>query len=97
MINGCNENDLKTMRLVRDPTKYNYLKDSSCNNYMKSNDKSDYDTVVRAMSVLGFNAKESQTIWGIVAGVLHLVRIHAIQRIFKNFFFKSVNSDIIGC
>ncbi|KAL7293199.1 hypothetical protein TKK_0013344 [Trichogramma kaykai] len=75
LINGCNESDLKSMRLVRDPSSYNYIKNSSGNNQTTSVDKSDYKAVVNAMSTLGFTQMESQTIWNIVAGVLHLGNI----------------------
>ena len=73
LINGCNETDLRAMRLVRDPSSYNYVKNSTDNNQTSSNDKSDYKAVVGAMNTLGFTHMETQTIWNVVAGVLHLV------------------------
>ena len=76
MLHGSNETDLKAMRLVRDPKSYNYLKNSTDNNQMSSNDKSDYKAVMSAMSTLGFKPAETQTIWSVIAGVLHLVNIY---------------------
>lgn len=63
------------MRIVRDIASYNYVKNGAGNNQTNTNDKSDYKAVTNAMSTLGFTQVETQTIWKVVAGVLHLVRI----------------------
>jgi myosin-1 len=63
------------MRLIRDPSNYNYIRNSTSNNQTSSNDKSDYKAVLNAMATLGFMQTETQTIWNVVAGVLHLVKI----------------------
>ncbi|KAJ8680107.1 hypothetical protein QAD02_015894 [Eretmocerus hayati] len=75
LINGCSETDLRTMRLVRDLSSYNYVRGSAGTNQTSSNDKSDYKAVMIAMATLGFTHTETQTIWNIVAGVLHLGNI----------------------
>lgn len=58
--------------MVRDPAAYFYV---GAGNYNKASptDKSDYKTVTSAMSILGFTQNEMQTIWNIIAGILHLV------------------------
>ncbi|XP_014215597.1 myosin-IA [Copidosoma floridanum] len=72
LIHGCNETDLRSMRLVRDPSQYNYIKKGVDKNLTNSDDKSNYKDVVRAMSTLGFTQIETTTIWNVVASVLHL-------------------------
>ncbi|XP_058800038.1 unconventional myosin ID [Phymastichus coffea] len=75
LINGCNDSDLRNMRIIRDIATYNYIKNGADSNQTNSNDKSDYKTVMNAMSTLGFTQVETQTIWNVVAGVLHLGNI----------------------
>lgn len=75
MLNGCNESELKSLQLQRNPSAYNYLSCDVNNNNVKAStvDKSDYKTVTSAMATLGFSPSEVQTIWSVVAGVLNLV------------------------
>ena len=72
LLNGCSEAEINKLRLVRDPAAYYYV---SAGNFNKtsSTDKSDYKTVISAMSTLGFTQNEVQTIWNVIAGILHLV------------------------
>lgn len=74
LLNGCSEQELNKLRLVRDPAAYFYVGAGNCNKASPS-DKSDYKTVMSAMSTLGFNQNEVQTIWNIIAGILHLGNI----------------------
>lgn len=53
---------------------------------MSSSDKSDYKQVNNAMGTLGFKHNETQTIWNIVAGVLHLVNIVLLFTLFFTAF-----------
>ncbi|NP_001166048.1 myosin 1A isoform X1 [Nasonia vitripennis] len=75
LIHGCSEADLKSMRLVRDPASYNYIKSGASNSQTSLNDKTDYKAVMNAMSTLGFKHTETQTIWNVIAGVMHLGNI----------------------
>ena len=43
------------------------------NNQTSTFDRNDYKAVMNAMSTLGLTHMETQTMWNIVAGVLHLV------------------------
>jgi myosin heavy subunit len=61
---------LNKVRLVRDPAAYYFIGNEG---KTTSADRTDYKTVCTAMSTLGFSSQEAQTIWSIVAGVLHLV------------------------
>ena len=74
LLNGCSEGELNKLRLVRDPAAYFYVGAGNCNK-ASPNDKSDYKTVISAMSTLGFTQNEVQTIWNIIAGILHLGNI----------------------
>lgn len=77
------------MRLERDPSAFNYIKNSTDNNQTSINDKTDYKAVMSAMSILGFTQMETKTIWNIVSGVLHLVNMFANNVIF--FFYDNFN------
>ena len=72
LLNGCSEAEINKLRLVRDSAAYYYV---SAGNFNKasSTDKSDYKTITSAMSTLGFTQNEVQTIWNVIAGILHLV------------------------
>lgn len=74
---------MNKLRLVRDPAAYYFIGNGS-NNKTASSDRSDYKTVCTAMSTLGFATNETQTIWNIVAGILHLV-----SNLYKNKMFFS--------
>lgn len=80
LLSGCTESELSKLRLVRDPAAY-YFTDNGNNNKAPTSDKSDYKTVNSAMSMLGFSPNETQTVWSIIAGILHLVIDVAINRI----------------
>ncbi|CAK9813224.1 Unconventional myosin ID [Anthophora quadrimaculata] len=74
LLNGCSEGELNKMRLVRDPAAYFYVSAGNCNKASPT-DKSDYKTIISAMSILGFTQNEVQTIWNMIAGILHLGNI----------------------
>ncbi|KOC66671.1 Myosin-IA [Habropoda laboriosa] len=74
LLNGCSEGELNKMRLVRDPAAYFYVGAGNCNKASPT-DKSDYKAVISAMSTLGFTQNEVQTIWHMIAGILHLGNI----------------------
>ncbi|XP_043255294.1 unconventional myosin ID [Colletes gigas] len=74
LLNGCSEGELNKLRLVRDPAAYFYIGAENCNK-ASSTDKSDYKTVTSAMSILGFTQNEMQTLWNVIAGILHLGNI----------------------
>ena len=54
------------------------------------NDKKDFDNVRNALKVLGLTVNEVETVWKLIASILHLVSymytehsINKIKRIFK--------------
>ncbi|XP_076657255.1 unconventional myosin ID [Halictus rubicundus] len=74
LLNGSSEAELNKLRLVRDPAAYFYVGAGNCNKASPT-DKSDYKTVNSAMSTLGFAQNEIQTVWNVIAGILHLGNI----------------------
>lgn len=64
--------NLKELQLQSDPKKYRYLSLSECDKVDSINDKSDYDTVVHALGTLGFTDEQKQSMFKIIAGILHL-------------------------
>ncbi|KAL5007010.1 hypothetical protein ScPMuIL_015816, partial [Solemya velum] len=69
---GAKEEKLSEMKLVRDTNKYHYIRqggDPTCDTV---NDVGDYRNVMNAMKVIGFAFKHAETLWKIVAAVLHL-------------------------
>lgn len=72
LLNGCPENELNKLRLVRDPAAYYYAGQGDSSRAGNS-DRADFKAVASALTTLGFSQNETQTIWNIVAAVLHLV------------------------
>ncbi|XP_074106186.1 unconventional myosin ID [Cotesia typhae] len=74
LLNGCSENELNKLGLIADAGRYYYTshgKDSKTS----VSDRTEYKAVVSAMSILGFNLSEIETVWSIIAGILHLGNI----------------------
>lgn len=70
LLTGCSENDLKNLQLSRDPTKYEYTQNSGTR--VGSEDRTDYRATVSAFRTLGFSDGEVDTVWRIIAAILHL-------------------------
>ena len=47
-------------------------------------DKKDYGVVNKAMKMIGFTDRERETVWKIVAAIIHLVCITIYVKIFSN-------------
>ncbi|XP_034946266.1 unconventional myosin ID isoform X2 [Chelonus insularis] len=71
LLYGCNEGELNKLGLVPDVGKYSYVSRNK-DNKMSATDKNDYKAVISAMKTLGFSQNEIQTVWDIIAGILHL-------------------------
>lgn len=70
LLSGCNENDLKNLQLSRDPAKYVYTQHSGTR--VGSEDRTDHRATQSAFRTLGFTDDEVDTVWRIVAAILHL-------------------------
>ncbi|XP_051968101.1 unconventional myosin-Id-like isoform X2 [Xyrauchen texanus] len=71
LVKGAPDAQLRTLHIQRDPTAYSYIK---VGGQIKSsiNDSADFKTVTDAMKVIGFTAEEVQTVYKILATILHL-------------------------
>ena len=78
LLRGSSESELKNYRLSRDPDTYFYTCQGNSSKVNTINDGSDYRATNAAFKTLGFSASEIDTVWNIVAAILHLVS--------KNFF-----------
>lgn len=76
LLSGCSENDLKNLQLTRDPAKYVYTQHSGTR--LGSEDRSDHKATISAFRTLGFADDEVDTVWRLVAAILHLVNCHCI-------------------
>lgn len=72
LIYGSPDAELKKLGLQREPSAYYYISAGNCPKVDSINDKSDYKAVNQAMKVLGFHQDHIQTLWTILAAVLHL-------------------------
>ncbi|KAL0984219.1 hypothetical protein UPYG_G00138660 [Umbra pygmaea] len=71
LVKGGPDSLLRSLHISKDPTAYNY---SKVGGHVKSsiNDTADFKAVAEAMKVIGFTAEEIQTVYKILATILHL-------------------------
>ncbi|GAA6110242.1 unconventional myosin-Id [Tachysurus ichikawai] len=71
LVKGAPESLLRTLHIQKDPIAYNYIK---VGGHTKSsiNDTADFKAVADAMKVIGFTTEEIQTVYKILATILHL-------------------------
>ncbi|KAJ7987585.1 hypothetical protein DPEC_G00328000 [Dallia pectoralis] len=71
LVKGGPEALLRSLHVSKDPTTYNYIR---VGGQVKSsiNDTADFKAVADAMKVIGFTAEEIQTVYKILASILHL-------------------------
>lgn len=72
LLRGSSESELKTHQLSRDPDAYFYTQQGKSSKVNTINDGSDHKATNSAFRTLGFSASEIDTIWNIVAAILHL-------------------------
>uniref|UniRef100_H3DQD6 Myosin 1D n=3 Tax=Tetraodon nigroviridis TaxID=99883 RepID=H3DQD6_TETNG len=72
LIKGAPDSLLRSLHIQKDPTAYSYIR---VGGQMKSsiNDGADFKAVADAMKVIGFTGDEIQTVYKILATILHLV------------------------
>ncbi|CAF87192.1 unnamed protein product, partial [Tetraodon nigroviridis] len=75
LIKGAPDSLLRSLHIQKDPTAYSYIR---VGGQMKSsiNDGADFKAVADAMKVIGFTGDEIQTVYKILATILHLVKVH---------------------
>ncbi|XP_016110438.1 unconventional myosin-Id [Sinocyclocheilus grahami] len=71
LMKGAPDAQLRSLHIQRDPTAYTYIK---VGGQIKSsiNDSADFKAVTDAMKVIGFTTEEIQTVYKILATILHL-------------------------
>uniref|UniRef100_UPI003AABA897 unconventional myosin-Ic n=1 Tax=Centroberyx gerrardi TaxID=166262 RepID=UPI003AABA897 len=75
LLDGGEEDLLKTLDLARNPQNYQYLVKGNCPRVSSINDKNDWKAVMKALSIIGFTEGEVQELLNIIASVLHLGNI----------------------
>lgn len=71
-MQGGSDNDIRKYQLNRNPSQYHYTNQGSNETL---SEKSDYKQTMGAFKILGFTPDEVNTIWQVVAAILHLGNI----------------------
>ncbi|KAM8967274.1 unconventional myosin-Ig [Pelodytes ibericus] len=71
LLLGAPEALLETLHLQRDPALYTFTREGA-NNNLAINDKSSYKTVVDSLRIIGFSGREVDSMYRILAAILHL-------------------------
>ncbi|XP_063236285.1 unconventional myosin ID [Bacillus rossius redtenbacheri] len=72
LLSAAGDAETRTLLLTRDPEAYYYTRQGKASKVEAISDRTDYKATVSAFKVLGFTPDETNTIWKIVAAVLHL-------------------------
>uniref|UniRef100_A0A3B5L8N1 Myosin IHb n=1 Tax=Xiphophorus couchianus TaxID=32473 RepID=A0A3B5L8N1_9TELE len=72
LVEGGEEDLLRWLGLERNCKNYRYLVQGDCAKVSSINDKSDWKTVRKALSVIDFSESDTEHLFGIIASVLHL-------------------------
>ncbi|CAJ1070558.1 LOW QUALITY PROTEIN: unconventional myosin-Ih [Xyrichtys novacula] len=75
LVEGGEEDLLRWLGLERNCKNYSYLVQGDCAKVSSINDKSDWKTVRKALSVIEFSESDIENLFGIIASVLHLGNI----------------------
>ncbi|RXM91679.1 Unconventional myosin-Ih, partial [Acipenser ruthenus] len=75
LVEGGEEELLRWLGLERNCQHYSYLVQGECAKVSSINDKSNWRTVRKALSVIDFNENDIEHLFGIIASVLHLGNI----------------------
>uniref|UniRef100_H3CUJ6 Myosin IHb n=1 Tax=Tetraodon nigroviridis TaxID=99883 RepID=H3CUJ6_TETNG len=75
LVEGGEEDLLRWLGLERNCKCYSYLVQGDCAKVSSINDKSDWKTVRKALSVIEFSEADIEHLFGIIASVLHLGNI----------------------
>ncbi|CAG2062895.1 unnamed protein product, partial [Timema podura] len=72
MLSAASDSEAKSLSLTRDPEAYFYTRQGNSSKVEAISDRSDYKATAAAFKTLGFTAEETETLWRVVAAVLHL-------------------------
>ncbi|XP_076867394.1 unconventional myosin-Ih [Brachyhypopomus gauderio] len=76
LLEGGEEDLLRWLGLEQSSQKYAYLVQGACAKVSSINDKSDWKTVRKALSVIDFSEKDIEHLFAIIASVLHIGNVH---------------------
>ncbi|KAL6463638.1 hypothetical protein MHYP_G00280290 [Metynnis hypsauchen] len=76
LVEGGDEELLRWLGLERSSQNYSYLVQGACAKVSSINDKSDWKTIQKALSVVDFSEKDKEHLFAVIASVLHLGNIH---------------------
>ncbi|KAE8595337.1 hypothetical protein XENTR_v10015697 [Xenopus tropicalis] len=72
LLCGASEEQLNSFHLQRDPAFYTFTRDGVTLNNFPISDKSSYKAVLDSMKVIGFRPEEMDSVYRILAAILHL-------------------------
>ncbi|XP_067649162.1 unconventional myosin-Id-like [Haliotis asinina] len=72
LLSGAQDAQLSKLKLTRDPTQYYYVRQGGSAKVDSINDRRDFKSVMDAMKATGFAFAHVETLWSIVAAVIHL-------------------------
>ncbi|XP_055338515.1 unconventional myosin-Id-like [Paramacrobiotus metropolitanus] len=75
LLTGATDKLLSQLHLKRDHKSYNYINQGTAHPVSSINDKQDFTNVQTALSALGLAGNHAETIWRVVAAILHLGNI----------------------
>ncbi|CAB4027577.1 unconventional myosin-Id-like [Paramuricea clavata] len=90
LIYGAPEELLRSYGLVRDATKYHYINQGESHSVNTIDDKKDYAVVNKAMKMIGFTDRERETVWKLVAAIIHLVCIEMFKIMVKSLLYANL-------
>jgi len=77
LLTGGSEDLISKLHLKKDPSSYHYTNQGGDWKVTTINDRKLFRDVEQALKSMGVGAAESETLWKVVAAVLHLVRINS--------------------
>ncbi|XP_046369671.2 unconventional myosin-Id-like [Haliotis rufescens] len=72
LLSGAQDDRLSKLKLTRDSTQYHYVRQGGSAKVDSINDRRDFKSVMDAMKATGFAFMHVETLWSIVAAVIHL-------------------------
>ncbi|XP_041741755.1 unconventional myosin-Ic isoform X2 [Coregonus clupeaformis] len=72
LLEGGKQDLLSKLGLERNAQKYQYLVKGCCPRVSSINDKNDWKTMRKALTIIGLHEDEVEDLWNIIASVLHL-------------------------
>ncbi|KAJ8286074.1 hypothetical protein GJAV_G00034260 [Gymnothorax javanicus] len=76
LVEGGDDELLQTLGLERDCQLYSYLVQGECAKVSSINDKNDWKTMRKALSVIDFTESDIQPLFEVIASVLHLGNVY---------------------